>query len=158
MPLQVAVCGPSACTPAEAEAARTIGRLLADAGAIVICGGGPGVMEAVTEGARSHNGFVIGVRPGGDKEDAAPDLSAVIVTNLGEARNAIIVRSGDVVIVVGGSWGTLSEVALAIRGGTPVVSLGGWRMTDAAGDPVTGVVEVATPEEAVEVAVRLARP
>ncbi|MGH3430691.1 MAG: dethiobiotin synthetase, partial [Mycobacteriales bacterium] len=94
---------------------------------------------------------VVGIRPNDTREGASLDLSVTLVTNMGQARNAIIVWSADAVIVVGGSWGTLSEVALAKRrGGVPVVSLGGWRLLDKDGRPVPGIEHVETPEEAVE--------
>jgi uncharacterized protein (TIGR00725 family) len=84
---------------------------------------------------------------------AADDLTAVVVTNMGEARNAVVVWSADAMIVVGGSWGTLSELTLAMRrGGVPVVSLGGWRVVDVDGAEVPGVTHVSTPEEAVRLA------
>src|SRR5690606_41078295 len=127
-PSQVAVCGPARCTEAEAQAAATVGRRLAERGATVLCGGGGGVMAAAAAGARSAGGIVVGVRPGRDRSGPA-DLSVVLSTNLGEARNAVLVASADAVIVVGGSWGTLSELALAMRrardlpaGQLPVVS------------------------------------
>ncbi len=150
--MQVAVCGPGECTPEEAAAARTVGDLLARRGAVVICGGGGGVMAAVAAGVRAAEGLVIGVRPGPDRDGAAPDLSAVVLTDMGEARNAIIVQSADALIAIGGSWGTLSEVALAMRRGIRVVSLGGWQVLDAAGRPVPGVVTAADPAEAVHLA------
>jgi hypothetical protein len=151
MPIQVAVCGPRTCTEEESASAYRVGQLLAEHGAVVICGGGGGVMAAAAAGARQAGGLVVGVRPGGDRSGASPDLSAVVVTNLGEARNAVIVWSADAVVVVGGSWGTLSEVALAKRrGGMPVVSLGGWRIHDRNGQPVPGIDAVDTPEQAVE--------
>ncbi|WP_229070050.1 TIGR00725 family protein [Actinoplanes sp. DH11] len=154
MPFQIAVCGPRDCTEAEAALARRVGELIAERGAVVICGGGSGVMAAVAAGARSRGGLVIGVRPGDSAADASPDLSATIVTNLGEARNTVIVWSADAVISVGGSWGTLSEVALAKhRGGIPVLSLRGWRVTTADGSAVPGIRHVSTPEEAVEYAI-----
>jgi uncharacterized protein (TIGR00725 family) len=144
------VCGPRDCTDAQAEQARQVGVLLAAAGAVVICGGGTGVMAAVAAGARSAGGLVVGIRPGNDRTDASPDLSVTIVTNLGEARNAVIVWSADAVIAIGGSWGTLSEVALAKRrGGVPVVVLDGWRVTGDDGTPVTGIDYVDSPEAAV---------
>jgi uncharacterized protein (TIGR00725 family) len=124
--------------------------LLAAAGAVVICGGGTGVMAAVAAGARSAGGLVIGIRPGPDRTGASPDLDVTIVTNLGEARNAVIVWSADAVIAIGGSWGTLSEVALAQRrGGVPVVVLDGWRVVGADGRPVEGINYVDSPDEAV---------
>jgi len=150
-PVQIAVCGPRDCTEQEAGLARRVGELLAQAGAVVICGGGTGVMAAVAAGAREAGGTVIGIRPGPGKDGASPDLSVTIVTNLGEARNAIIVWSADAVIAVGGSWGTLSEVALAQRrGGVPVVVLNGWRVLDAQGQPVDGLDHVASAEDAVQ--------
>ncbi len=150
MTLQVAVCGPADCTPAEAAAAREVGALLAKRGITVVCGGGTGVMAAVAAGVRAGGGVVIGIRPGPDRDDASADLTAVIATNMGEARNAIIVQSADAVVAVGGSWGTLSEVALAMRRGVPVVALGGWRVTGPDGTPIDGIRFVSTPAEAVD--------
>lgn len=148
---QVAVCGPADCSDEEAANARQVGELLAERGAVVICGGGSGVMAAVAAGVRARNGVVVGIRADDSRTDAAPDFSAVLVTNLGQARNAVIVWSADAVIVVGGSWGTLSELALAKRrGGVPVISLGGWRILDKDGAPIGGVVSVETALEAVE--------
>jgi uncharacterized protein (TIGR00725 family) len=153
--VQVAVCGPRECTDQQAAQARRVGALLAEAGAVVICGGGTGVMAAAAAGARSAGGLVIGIRPGQDREGTCPDLSVTIVTNLGEARNAVIVWSADAVIAVGGSWGTLSEVALARRrGGVPVIVLDGWRVTRHDGTPVDGIDYVDSPEQAVEKALR----
>ena len=116
-------------------------------------------MAAVAAGARSLDGTVVGIRPGFDAGPAPAELSVVVATNLGEARNAVLVASADAVIVIGGSWGTLSELALAMRraqdlppGAMPVVSLGGWQVLDAGGRPVTGVTVAADPEQAVAVA------
>ncbi len=113
-------------------------------------------MAAVAAGARAENGLVIGIRPGDTADDANPDLSAVIVTNMGEARNAVIVWSADAVIAVGGSWGTLSEVALAKRrGGIPVITLGGWSVRQPDGTaPPDAPIEASSPAEAVELATR----
>ncbi|WP_283137706.1 TIGR00725 family protein [Rhizohabitans arisaemae] len=151
MGIQVAVCGPQDCTEAEEAHAREVGRLLARRGAVVICGGYGGVMAAVSAGARGAGGTVVGILSGADRTQANPDLSIVIPTGIGEARNSVIVKSGDAVIVVGGSWGTLSELALAMRGGrAPVVQLGGWRLLDPFGHPVPGVRHAVSPEEALE--------
>jgi uncharacterized protein (TIGR00725 family) len=107
------------------------------------------VMGAVTEGARSAGGMVVGVLSGDERAEAHPGLSAAIATGMGQARNAVLVGSADAVIVVGGSWGTLSELAHAMRRGTvPVVQLGGWRLHDADGRPVPGPVDASSPEEA----------
>lgn len=154
MPCQVAVCGPSRdCTEEDKVNAYRVGQLLAERGAVTICGGGIGVMAAVASGARSRNGLVVGIRPNGTREGASPDLSVAIVTNMGDARNAIIIWSADAVIVIGGSWGTLSELALAkSRGGVPVIALGGWQLLDKDGQPVPGIDHVDTPEDAVTTA------
>lgn len=149
-PVQVAVCGPADCSEAERRAAYEVGALLAARGAVVLCGGYTGVMAAVTEGARSAGGLVVGVLSGAGRAGAAPGLSAAVVTGMGEARNAVLVRSADAVIVVGGSWGTLSELAFAMRrGDVPVVQLGGWQVRDANGVPLPGIRRAGTPEEAV---------
>ena len=139
------------CTDEDTTHAYEVGRLLARAGAVVICGGGTGVMAA---GARAANGLVIGIRPHDTAEDACPDLSAVTVTNLGEARNAVIVWSADAVIAIGGSWGTLSEIALAKRrGGIPVITLGGWTILTHNG---TSLSAPTTPATTAQQAVNLA--
>ncbi|MEU7884668.1 TIGR00725 family protein [Microbispora bryophytorum] len=153
---QVAVCGPGECTPQEAEAARDVGRLLAGRGVVVLCGGYGGVMAAAAAGAREAGGVVVGVLSGRDRAGASSDLTVALPTGLGEARNALIVRAADAVVVVGGSWGTLSELALARRGGTPVITLGGWRILDAEGRPVPGPVAAAGPAEAVRLALAAA--
>ena len=107
-------------------------------------------MASVAAGARSLDGMVVGILPG---PGPVQDLSIVIDTGMGEARNAILVRSADAVIVVGGSWGTLSEVAYAgKRGGIPVVSLHGWRILDQSGRPVPGILEATSPDHAVDLA------
>ncbi|MFE3192291.1 LOG family protein [Nocardia sp. NPDC059240] len=151
-PLQIAVCGPRDCTPRDAAAAREVGRLLATAGATVLCGGGTGVMAAVTEGASRAGGLVIGIRPDTDRATACPGLSAVLYTNMGEARNAILIASADAVIIIGGSWGTLSELALANHRATRVISLHGWRIHDAEGKPVDATLPALDPAHAVTLA------
>ncbi|GIH71640.1 TIGR00725 family protein [Sphaerimonospora thailandensis] len=151
MAIQVSVCGPRDCTSEDGHNAREVGRLLAERGAVVICGGYTGVMAAVAAGARSAGGTVVGILSRPDREHAGPDLSIVIPTGAGEARNNIIVNSGDAVIVIGGSWGTLSELALAMRRGrTPVVQLGGWRLLDQHGQPVPGVRHATSPAQALQ--------
>jgi uncharacterized protein (TIGR00725 family) len=151
MTLQVAVCGPRECGAELRGPAFETGRLLAARGAVVVCGGYGGVMAAAAEGARSAGGTVVGILSGADREHANPHLSIVIPTGLGQARNAVVVNSGDAVIVIGGSWGTLSEVAFAVRGGrVPVVQLGGWQIHDAAGRPLPGPLLARTPQEALD--------
>lgn len=155
--LQIAVCGPRNCTHEDAQRASRIGQLLAEAGATVLCGGGTGVMAAVAEGASAAGGIVIGVRPDTDRTAICDGLTAVLYTNMGEARNAVLIWSADAVIIVGGSWGTLSELALANRrGGVPVISIGGWRITDIDGNEVSAAIHTETSEEAVTRALALA--
>ncbi|MFB8275569.1 SLOG cluster 4 domain-containing protein [Nocardia colli] len=148
--MQVAVCGPRECSAVESEQARLVGRLLAEAGVTVLCGGGTGVMAAVAEGASGAGGLVIGVRPDTDRDAVCAGLSAVLFTGMGEARNAILIASADAVIIIGGSWGTLSELALARRrGGIPVISLGGWQLLDADGTPLAATIPATDPADAV---------
>lgn len=149
----VAVVGPSAdslATQVDRDAvlvaAYDVGRLLAERGAVVLCGGGTGVMGAAAEGARAHDGTSIGILPGADRRDAHPSLSFALPTGLGELRNGLLVRAADAVVAVGGSWGTLSEIALAMRTGVPVCSLLGWDLPD-------GVRRFESAEEAVSWAV-----
>lgn len=150
MAVQVSVCGPGDCSEEEARQAREVGRLLAARGAVVLCGGDGGVMAAVAAGARSAGGIVVGILPGSRREEPFPDLSVVLATGLGEARNALVAGCGDAVIAIGGSWGTLSEIALAMRRGrVPVVQLGGWRVVGGDGRPIPGVLTAASPAEAV---------
>jgi uncharacterized protein (TIGR00725 family) len=149
---QVAVCGPADCTDDEARTAYQLGELLAQRGVTVLCGGHGGVMAAVASGARAAGGLVVGILPDAGRENAAPDLSAALATNMGQARNAILVWSADAVIVVGGSWGTLSEQAMAMRRGVPVVGLGAWQVVDARGEPVPGPRQASTAAEAVGLA------
>lgn len=150
MPLQVAVCGPRNCPEPDWAHAYEVGRLLAEREAVVVCGGQGGVMAAVASGARSCGGVVVGVLPGADRVNAGADLTVAIPTGLGEGRNNVIVNAADAVIVVGGSWGTLSELALAMRAGrVPVVQLGGWRVLDEEGHALSGIRHASTPEEAV---------
>jgi uncharacterized protein (TIGR00725 family) len=116
---------------------------------VVLCGGYAGVMGAAADGARSEGGTVVGILSGTERAEAHPGLTAVVATGMGQARNAILVGSADAVIVVGGSWGTLSELAHAMRRGrVPVVQLGGWQLRDAGGRPIPGPLEATSPEEA----------
>jgi len=119
----IAVVGGSTCNDAEAELAEDVGRRLAVAGAMVVCGGLGGVMEAVSRGVRGAGGLTIGVLPGVDPHEANPFVDVPLATGMGEMRNALIVRAARAVIAIGGGHGTLSEVALALRIGTPVVGL-----------------------------------
>jgi uncharacterized protein (TIGR00725 family) len=114
------------------ELAREVGRELAKARAVIICGGLGGVMEAVSRGASDGGGICVGLLPGARREDANPHLSLALATGLGEARNAVIAKASDVMIAIGGGYGTLSEIALALRAGKHVVGLRTWDLADAA--------------------------
>lgn len=144
----VAVVGPADAPEPLCAAARQVGFLLAQRGITVVTGGLGGVMAAAAEGVREGGGLAIGLLPGTDRDAGNPHLGVVIPTGLGQARNALVVGSANAVIAVGGSWGTLSEVALARRAGTPVVWLAGWTIHDTAGEQVT-VLTAASPEQAV---------
>lgn len=133
MPLKVpyiAVVGPGdTATADQVETARQVGGLLADRGVVVICGGLAGVMAAVCEGAFARGGLTVGLLPGRDRRAGNPHLSVALPTGLGELRNGLVVAASDAVIAIGGSWGTLSEIALAMRTGKPTVMIGGWGIT-----------------------------
>lgn len=124
---RVAVIGAGACTDAEAALAEEVGRLLAEAGVVLLTGGRGGVMAAASRGAAQAGGLVVGILPGDDAGQANPWVALPIVTGMGEARNAILVRSAQAVIAVGGEYGTLSELAFALKFGRPVVGLHTWR-------------------------------
>lgn len=122
----MAVVGPSQATSEQERAAERIGGALGATGVTVITGGLGGVMSAAARGARAAGGRTVGLLPGDDPSASNPWIEIVIPTGLGEARNALVVHAAKVVVVVGFGWGTLSEVALALRAGKPVVSLWGW--------------------------------
>ncbi len=155
MDLYIALCGPDPASPEVAAQAESIGRLLARAGAILVCGGLGGVMQAACRGAAAQGGTSIGILPGPDRAAANPYLTWSIPTGMGEMRNALIVRSADAVIAVAGEFGTLSEIALALKTGVPVVGLGTWELAKR-GRVVDAFIRAASPEEAVTRAVELA--
>ena len=133
------------------DAAERVGRALGERGAVVVCGGLAGVMEAACRGAKDAGGATLGILPGLDRSDANPYVDVAVPTGLGEARNALVVRAADALIAVGGEWGTLSEIALAMRAGKRVVGLGTWEL-HRGGRPVEGILAAADPDEAVELA------
>jgi uncharacterized protein (TIGR00725 family) len=126
--LYIGVAGASRPAPRLLEQAEVLGRRLAEAGAVVVCGGGPGVMEAVCRGARSAGGTTVGLLPGVDRRDGNPYLSVAVPTGMGQGRNLLLVRSSDAMVAVGGGFGTLSEIALALRTGVPVIGLATWSL------------------------------
>jgi uncharacterized protein (TIGR00725 family) len=145
----IAVVGPGRADAREAAWAEEAGAAIADAGAVLVCGGLGGVMEAGCRGARSRGGVTVGLLPGADREDANGWVLLAIPTGLGEARNALIVRSADAVVAIGGAWGTLSEIALAMKAAKPVIGLETWEL-GRAGVPVEGVIRADDAASAVE--------
>ncbi|MEM1552761.1 MAG: TIGR00725 family protein [Candidatus Bathyarchaeia archaeon] len=128
----VAVIGTSEYDPLYYHYAEEIGTELAKRGVLVICGGRGGVMEAVCKGVKKAGGISVGILPGG-LEEANQFVTVPVATFLGEARNAIVAFAGQVVIAIGGGYGTLSEIALALKMGKPVIALNTWRAVDPSG-------------------------
>ena len=141
---RIAVIGGSRAGRQALDTALEVGRLIARSGAVVVCGGLGGVMEAASRGAREEGGLVIGLLPGGSTADANPWVDIPIATGLGYARNSLVVMNADAVIAVDGEYGTLSEIAYGLIHGKKVVGLGTWE--------VKGVTAASTPEEAVRLA------
>ena len=138
------MAGPGDASAEVAAAAEAVGRGLAGRGAVVVCGGLGGAMEAACRGAKAAGGVTVGLLPGGDREAANPFVDVAVATGLGEGRNVLVVRAADVVIAVGGGHGTLSEIALALRAGKRVVGLDTWA--------IDGVEPAGSAEEAVQAA------
>jgi uncharacterized protein (TIGR00725 family) len=128
MTVYVGVVGAAGAKPDEETVAEEVGRLLAERGALVVCGGLGGVMAAACRGAKGAGGRTIGILPGENRSDANAWVDVAIPTGLGEARNALVVRASDVLIAIGGEFGTLSEIALALKIGRPVVGVGSWSL------------------------------
>jgi uncharacterized protein (TIGR00725 family) len=137
----VAVVGPSDATEAQARTAHAVGAGLAHAGAIVVTGGRGGVMAAASRGVTEAGGTAVGILPGSSREEANEWVTVAIPTGLGELRNGLVVRAADAVVAVGGAYGTLAEIALALKRGIPVIGLDTWE--------IDGVQPVGSPEEAV---------
>jgi uncharacterized protein (TIGR00725 family) len=152
----VAVCGPGVATEQESAWAEEVGRRLAEAGAVVVCGGLGGVMDAVARGASGGGGTVIGILPGDTRSGASPHLTVAIPTGMGEARNALIAAAADAMIAIGGEWGTLSEIALARKMAKPVVGLATWNLAKA-GETAPSLYRQSSPQAAVRLALEMAK-
>ena len=135
--------------------AEAVGRGIAEGGAVLVCGGRTGVMEAASRGAAEAGGIVLGVLPTAELADANIHVTHVIATGIGHARNLAVVASGDAVIAIGGEWGTLSEIAFARRLERPVIALRSWELRNRAGTDV-GITEAEAPDEAVSAALSAA--
>jgi uncharacterized protein (TIGR00725 family) len=149
-PPYIAVSGPGAASEESEALAVATGRLIAEAGAVLVCGGLGGAMEAACRGAKAAGGITIGILPGLRRAEANRFVDISIPTGMGEMRNALIVRAADVVIAIAGEFGTLSEIALALKTGTPVVGLRTWELNR------SEIVGAETPEDAVAQALALA--
>ena len=145
----VAVVGAGDATAEQEQDAEAVGRALAQAGATIVTGGRGGVMAAASRGACAAGGTTVGILPGTDRADANEWVSVAIPTGLGELRNGLVVRAADALVAVGGAYGTLSEVALALSTGVPVVGLRTWA--------IDGIEQAPTPAQAAKRALELAR-
>ncbi|HIH74895.1 MAG TPA: TIGR00725 family protein [Methanosarcina sp.] len=147
---QIAVIGAGTCSNKTQALAETVGREIARKGAVLLCGGLGGVMEAAARGAKLDGGITIGILPGACREDANPWIDIAILSGMGHARNALIAQSSDALIAVSGEYGTLSEIALGLKMGKPVFALDcKWE--------IEGVRKVKSPIEAVELAVEFVK-
>jgi uncharacterized protein (TIGR00725 family) len=150
-----AVIGPGRCDERTAALAQEVGAGLARAGFTLVTGGAFGAMEAASRGAHEAGGSVVSLLPGTDRSEANEWSDVTVATGVGHARNLAVVASADVVVAVGGEWGTLSEIGLAGVVGRPVVLLAGWRLEHATGMP-SEIAYADTPAQAVELASSLA--
>jgi len=145
---QIGVIGAGTCGNETRTLAETVGREIAKRGAVLLCGGLGGVMEATAYGAKQEGGITLGILPGTLREEANPWIDFVVVSGMGHARNALIAQSSDALIAVNGEYGTLSEIALGLKMGKPVVILEpGWK--------IEGAYRAKSPQEAVGLAFRL---
>ena len=150
----IAVIGSGEATPQEIKLAEAVGREIALNGAVLVCGGMGGVMEAACRGAVEKGGVTIGILPGDNIKMANPYVQIPIITGLGQARNVIVVKSARVVIAIGGSYGTLSEIGHALQSGLPVIGLHTWAPVKE-GSRDDSILRVTDPKDAVELAISL---
>jgi len=152
----IAVIGGNQCSKEEAKLAEGVGRELARRGAILVCGGLGGVMEAACKGASAEGGLTIGILPGENPQAANPYVQIPIVTGIGYARNVAVVKSAQAVIAIGGNYGTLSEIAHALQSDIPVIGLNTWSLSRN-GQPDESIIRAESPAEAVNKALSLAK-
>ncbi len=157
MPRPIAVIGQSECPPDMARTAEEVGYLIARAGRALVCGGMGGVMEAAAKGAKRAGGLTIGILPGESAQEANPYIDVAIVTGMQDARNVIVVMSASSVIAVGGQFGTLSEIAFALKNKIPVVGIGTWELPGEHMPRGARLVVASGPEEAVRKALAAER-
>jgi len=152
----IAVIGGSQPTSEEARLAEEVGCELAKQGAILVCGGLCGIMEAACKGATSKGGITIGILPGDNRKAANPYVQIPIVTGIGYARNVAVVKSAQAVIAIGGSYGTLTEIGHALQSDLPVIGLNTWSISRN-GEPDSLIIPAQSPAEAVTKALKLAK-
>ncbi len=150
----IAVIGGSDCSSQEAELAEEVGGEIARHGAVLVCGGLGGVMEAACRGASHEGGLTIGILPGDNRQAANPYVQIPIVTSLGYARNVAVVKSAQAVIAIDGSYGTLSEIGHALQSGIPVIGLNTWSLS-IDGQEDKSIIPAKNPQEAVNKAIEL---
>jgi uncharacterized protein (TIGR00725 family) len=149
---RIGIMGPSACGTRPLDLARETGRLIARRGGILICGGRRGVMEAAAAGAKEAGGITVGILPGVSASEANPYIDIPIVTGMRDARNCINVLTSQVIIAIHGSYGTLSEIALALKCGTPVVALESWSLIPPGQGLPVAIITADSPQTAVDAA------
>lgn len=143
--IHISVIGAGSCDDIVRATARQLGKLIARRGWTLVCGGLAGVMEASAQGARDAGGKTVGILPGLDRSDANPFIETALPTGLGQMRNALVVAGGDLAIAVEGGYGTLSEIALALKSGRAVIAIGSWK-------DIPGVLPAKDPAQAVDLA------
>ena len=157
-PIRIGVIGSGRSHPMWDAWALIVGREIAKAKAVLVCGGLSGVMAAAAKAARQAGGLTIGILPGTRSEEANPDITIPIPTGLGEGRNLLVVQSSDVLIAIGGGAGTLSEIGFTLKLHKPLVLLGSWKLTPPeGGEPLALGRVVSSPEEAVRLALELVK-
>ena len=150
----IGVIGGSEARPQIASLAEEVGREIARRGAVLVCGGLGGVMEAACRGAAAEGGLTIGILPGDDRRAANPFVRIPVVTGLGTARNVAVVRSSQVVIAIDGGYGTLSEIGHALQSGIPVIGLDTWSLATG-GRADNGIITAESPADAIDIACSL---
>jgi uncharacterized protein (TIGR00725 family) len=148
----IGVIGGSDVSAPVAQTAEEVGREIARRGAVLVCGGMGGVMEAACRGASEEGGLTIGIIPGDSRREANPYVQIPIVTGIGYARNAVVVKSSQAIIAIDGSYGTLTEIGYALQSGVPVIGLGTWSLS-INGQADKSIIMAKNPRDAVEKAV-----
>jgi len=145
----IAVIGASKCSKKLRDMAALVGKYVAEHDGVIVCGGMGGIMEGAARGAKEAGGTTVGILPSDNKDDANEYIDYVVATGFGEARNIIVVRSADAVVAFPGKYGTLSEMAFALKAGKPVISISAWKLGDE-------IRQAEDPEEAAKLAMDLA--